>query len=222
MIDPSLQAEVLGALLKGAAITIQIAIAASVLSIVLAFVVGLARGSSFLVLRAAAAVYVEVLRGSSLLVQLFILYYLLPLFGISWDAMTTGIVGLALNFGAYGSEIVRAAVANVDRGQREAAVALNLSPAYTMAGIVLPQAILAMLPPFGNTVVEILKATSLVSLITIGELTFTAKTVVSTYGHVDLVYALVLLMYFALAFPLTRMTRVLERRFGTGMQLGRG
>lgn len=220
MLDQTAQA-VLAALLKGAWITIQIALAASILSIAIAFVVGLARASSLIALKAIALVYVELFRGSSLLVQLFILYYLLPLFGVSWDAMATGVVGLALNFGAYGSEIVRAAIVNVDRGQGEAAVALNLGPLYTMGTIILPQALLAMLPPFGNTLVEILKATSLVSLITIADLTFTAKTVVSNYGHVDLVYAIVLLMYLALAFPLTRLTRTLERRFGTGMQLGK-
>ena len=117
-------------------------------------------------------VYKRQFRGTSALVQLFWFYFVLPLFGVQLPAMLVGIVVLALNAGAYGAEVVRGAIRAVPPGQREAGVALNLTRGQIMRRIVVPQAIPAMLPPAGNLLIELLKNTALVSLITITDLTF--------------------------------------------------
>jgi polar amino acid transport system permease protein len=117
-----------------------------------------------------------------------------------------------MNLSAYGSEIVRAAVRNIDGGQWEAAVALNMSPATALRRIILPQALLAMLPPFGNLLIELLKATSLVSLITLTDLTFAGSTMIASTGRAGQVWGLVLLLYLAMALPLNWLVRRLEAR----------
>lgn len=213
--------DLLPQLLQGAAVTVQLTILASVVAIVLALVSGLARLSPNRLIRAIAGVYVEVFRGTSAVVQIFFFFFVLPLAGISMSAFVTGVIALGINVGAYGSEVVRAAIVNVDRGQRDAAVALNLTRAATMRLIVLPQAVVAMLPPFGNLLIELLKGTSLVSLITLTELTFAGKLLLRTEGRRDEIYVLVLVIYFLLALPITWSVRALERRLTRTLHLGR-
>ena len=181
-------------------------------ALVLAFVVGLAKLAPARPIRFVATVYVEILRGTSALVQLFYLFFILPLFGIRIDPMATAVIGLGMNLSAYGSEIVRAAVRNVEGGQWEAAIALNMSPATALRRIILPQALLAMLPPFGNLLIELLKATSLVSLITLTDLTFAGSTMIASTGRAGQVWGLVLLLYLAMALPLNWLVRRLEAR----------
>src|SRR5882724_768387 len=181
-------------------------------ALVLAFVVGLARLAPARPIRFVATVYVEILRGTSALVQLFYLFFILPLFGIRIDPMATAVIGLGMNLSAYGSEIVRAAVRNVEGGQWEAAIALNMSPATALRRIILPQALLAMLPPFGNLLIELLKATSLVSLITLTDLTFAGSTMVASTGRAGQVWGLVLIFYLVIALPLSWLVRRLEER----------
>jgi polar amino acid transport system permease protein len=204
--------DLLPQLLKGAAVTLEITIATAVLAFVLSFVVAAARASEFKPLRWFAAVYVEVLRGTSAIVQLFYLFFILPAFGVSLGAMTTAIAGLTLNMSAYGSEIVRAGIGSVGEGQREAAKALGLSPFQVYRLVVIPQALAVMLPSFGNLLIELIKATSLVSLITLTELTFSGRQMVVTTGRSLEVWGLVLLIYFALSYPLTRLVRLAEKR----------
>jgi polar amino acid transport system permease protein len=204
--------DLLPQLLKGAAVTLEITIATAVLAFVLSFVVAAARASEFRPLRWFAAVYVEVLRGTSAIVQLFYLFFILPAFGVSLGAMTTAIAGLTLNMSAYGSEIVRAGIGSVGEGQREAAKALGLSPFQVYRLVVIPQALAVMLPSFGNLLIELIKATSLVSLITLTELTFSGRQMVVTTGRSLEVWGLVLLIYFALSYPLTRLVRLAEKR----------
>jgi polar amino acid transport system permease protein len=199
-------------LLKGAAVTLEITVATAILAFVLSFVVAAARASAIRPLRWLAAVYVEVLRGTSAIVQLFYLFFILPAFGVSLGAMTTAIVGLTLNISAYGSEIVRAGVGSVGEGQREAAKALGLSPFQVYRLVVIPQALAIMLPSFGNLLIELIKATSLVSLITLTELTFSGRQMVVTTGRSLEVWGLVLLIYFALSYPLTWLVRLAEKR----------
>jgi polar amino acid transport system permease protein len=153
-----------------------------------------------------------VLRGTSAIVQLFYLFFILPAFGVSLGAMTTAIAGLTLNMSAYGSEIVRAGIGSVGEGQREAAKALGLSPFQVYRLVVIPQALAVMLPSFGNLLIELIKATSLVSLITLTELTFSGRQMVVTTGRSLEVWGLVLLIYFALSYPLTRLVRLAEKR----------
>lgn len=199
-------------LLKGAVVTLEITIATAILAFVLSFVVAAARASAIRPIRWFAAAYVEVLRGTSAIVQLFYLFFILPAFGVSLGAMTTAIVGLTLNISAYGSEIVRAGIASVGEGQREAAKALGLSPFKVYRLVVIPQALAVMLPSFGNLLIELIKATSLVSLITLTELTFSGRQMVVSTGRSLEVWGLVLVMYFAMAYPLTWLVRLAEKR----------
>ena len=204
--------DLLPVLLQGAKVTLEVTLMAAGVALVLAFVVGLARLAPARPIRFVATVYVEILRGTSALVQLFYLFFILPLFGIRIDPMATAVIGLGMNLSAYGSEIVRAAVRNVEGGQWEAAVALNMSPATALRRIILPQALLAMLPPFGNLLIELLKATSLVSLITLTDLTFAGSTMIASTGRAGQVWGLVLLLYLAMALPLNWLVRRLEAR----------
>jgi polar amino acid transport system permease protein len=212
--------DLLPELLRGAAVTLEVTVLSAGVAFVLAFVIGLARLSAFRSARIIATAYVEILRGTSALVQLFYLFFILPLFGIVISPMTTAIIGLALNFSAYGSEIVRAAILNVDKGQWEAAKALDMPRVLALRRIILPQAFTAMLPPFGNQLVELLKATSLVSLITLTDLTFAGSRLITASGRPWEVWGLVLVLYFVIAFPLSRIARRLESRVvayrGTG------
>lgn len=135
------------------------------------------------------------------------------MFGMKLPALLVGIVVLGANAGAYGAEVVRGAILAVPAGQREAAVALNLTRARTIWRIILPQAVPAMLPPTGNLLIELLKNTALVSLITITDLTFRGQLLRSETLRTTEIFTLVLLLYFAVALVITGGIRMLERRF---------
>lgn len=205
-------AELVPPLLEGLAVTLEIMGGAVVLAVPLALAAGIGRLSTLRPARWLASIYVEVFRGTSALVQLFWFYFVLPLFGVQLPAMLVGIVVLALNAGAYGAEVVRGAIRAVPPGQREAGVALNLTRGQIMRRIVVPQAIPAMLPPAGNLLIELLKNTALVSLITITDLTFRGQLLRSETLRTTEIFALMLLMYFAVALLITAGVRLLERR----------
>ena len=199
-------------ILDGLWITTQVTLLGCVVALVAAFAAGLAKLSPWRALRWLAIGYAEFFRGSSALIQLFWAYYVLPFFGVVLDPMSVGILILGLNVGAYASEVVRGAILAVPRDQREAAVALNLTPWQRLRYVILPQALVIMLPSFGNNVVELLKLTSIVSLITINELTFQAQAIRSATGDTLLPYVTILVLYFLLALALTAPVRWLERR----------
>ncbi len=189
-------------------------------ALVAAFVAGLGRLSHSRLQRSLARIYVDIFRGTSALVQLFWVYFGLPLLGISLDAMVAGILVLGLNAGAYGSEVVRGAIQAVPREQREAAVALNLSERQTLWRIILPQAVLGMIPPFGNLLIELLKGTALVSLITLSELTFRGQTLRTAMLRSGEIFGLILLLYFLLSQIITFGMRRLEQRLAIGQDYG--
>ncbi|MVW80418.1 ectoine/hydroxyectoine ABC transporter permease subunit EhuC [Bordetella sp. 02P26C-1] len=203
----------LSPLIDGLWMTLRITGGAALLAVPLALIAGLARLSRHRLIRWVALGYVEVFRGTSALVQLFWFYYVLPLFGLKLPAVTVGIVVLAANAGAYGAEVVRGAILAVSAGQREAAVALNMTAGQTMRRIVLPQAFPAMLPPTGNLLIELLKNTALVSLITITDLTFRGQMLRAETLRTTEVFLLLLVLYFAVALVITAGIRLLERRF---------
>ncbi|WP_049050837.1 ectoine/hydroxyectoine ABC transporter permease subunit EhuC [Achromobacter xylosoxidans] len=205
-------AELVPPLLEGLAVTLEIMAGAVVLAVPLALVAGVGRLSTVRPVRWLASIYVEVFRGTSALVQLFWFYFVLPLFGVQLPAMLVGIVVLALNAGAYGAEVVRGAIRAVPPGQREAGVALNLTRGQIMRRIVVPQAIPAMLPPAGNLLIELLKNTALVSLITITDLPFRGQLLRSETLRTTEIFTLMLLLYFAVALLITAGVRLLERR----------
>lgn len=206
----------LPALLKGAEVTAVIAVASTALGALLAFAAGIARFAGSWLLSTIALVYIEIFRGTSLLVQLFWLYYALPLIGISFDPITTGIAGLALNIGAYGAEVVRGALQAVPEPQHEAARALNFSRASTLFHIVLPQAVVEMMPAFGNLAVQNLKDTALVSLISISDLTFQAQQLRNITLDSVTIYSLTLIGYFIMALVLAAFMRWLETTLRRG------
>jgi len=204
--------DLVGPLLSGALVTVGVAAVSCILALAVAFVAGLARISRAFPVRAAATAFVEFFRGTSLIVQMFWIFYVLPLFGFSTGPIETGVLLLGLHFGAYGSEIVRGTVLSVDRGQWDAATALNMSSGLTMRRIILPQAFVAMLPPFTNTAIELLKGTAIMSLIAVPELAAAGRTLVLNSGRTAEVFSLVLVFYFLIAYPLSRLVRAFEDR----------
>lgn len=193
-------------------VTLEVTLLSAALAIVLSFAAAFARDAKWKGVRWAATCYVELLRGTSAIVQLFYLFFILPAFGLSLDAMTTAVVGLGMNMSAYGSEVVRAGLSAVGVSQREAAAALGLNRYLTYRLVIIPQALAVMMPSFGNLLIELIKATSLVSLITLTDLTFSGRQMVVTTGQTTLVWGLVLIIYFAMAYPLTWLVRAAERR----------
>jgi polar amino acid transport system permease protein len=204
-------------LLRGLVVTLELCAAGAVLAIVLAFLAGLGRLSLDPIVRVVSRVYVELFRGTSVLVQLFWFYFAFPLLlGIELPAMVAGVLVLGLNVGAYGAEVVRGAIQDVPSGQHEAAIALHLTRWQRMRFVIVPQAIPAMLPPAGNLLIELVKASAVVSMITIGDLTYAADRIREHTMQTTLVYGIVLLMYFAIAQAIVFAIRRLERRLRRG------
>lgn len=195
----------------GAMITMTITLASIAVGAVLAFVFGIMRVEGGPALRAVALCYTELFRGTSLFVQLFWFYYALPLVGLSFDPITTGILVLAAHAGGYGAEIVRGALSSVSVQQLEAARALNFSRFQTLFRISLPQAIVEMMPAFGNLAIETLKLSSLVSLISIADLTFAAQSIRNITLDSASIYSITLVCYFAMSLVLMIVIRVIER-----------
>ncbi|MBU6951456.1 ectoine/hydroxyectoine ABC transporter permease subunit EhuC [Hahella sp. HN01] len=207
-------------LLQGAWITLKILCLSLPVAGALAFIAGLTRLFAPTPLRQMARVYIEFFRGTSALIQLYWIYFVLPFFGLNLDAMTASVIALGLNIGAYGAEVVRGSVLAVPKGQYEAAVALNFTPWSRLWRIILPQSLINMIPPFGNLAIELMKATSLVSLITIGDLTYKAKTLADATLQVGEIFGLVLLIYFVMAQAMAFLFRWLEARLGRGLDRG--
>ena len=213
--------EFLPGLLEGALITLEITIGGCILAVACALVAGLAKLYGAWPVRWLAVVYIEIFRGTSALVQLFWLFFVLPLFGLTMEPLTVGILALGLNVGAYGAEVVRGAVGAVPRGQWEASVALNMSRAQALRRIILPQAVVAMIPPWGNLFIELMKATALVSLITLTDLTFAAYQINQTALRSVEIFSLVLVMYFFISQAIAWLTHAAERYFARGLARGR-
>jgi polar amino acid transport system permease protein len=205
-------------MLMGIPVTIEVTVLAMAVTLPVAVILALGRGSRLAVLRWPAGFVIELFRGSSSLVQLFWAFYVLPFFGINLPALVAGVLVLGLNEGSYFSEVVRAGINAVPPGQREAAVTLGFSPGYRFFRIILPQALPVMIPPFGNALVTMLKFTSLVSLVTIQDLSFRAGLVATSLGQSAAVFGIIIVIYYALAlllgFGARRLERVVNRRTG--------
>lgn len=213
--------EFLPGLLEGAAVTVEITLGGAVVAVACAVLAALAKLYGPWPLRWLSITYIEIFRGTSALVQLFWLFFVLPRFGVTLSPMTVAILALGLNVGAYGAEVVRGAVLAVPRGQWEATIALNMTRAQALRRIILPQAAVAMIPPWGNLFIELLKATALVSLITISDLAFKAQQMnATTYRTVE-IFSIVLVFYLAIAMLITIGMQRLERVASRGMARGR-
>lgn len=210
--------DLLPPLLKGLKLTVLLTLYSTALALIVSFIAGFARMSKFKLIRGIATVYVEVFRGTSLLIQLFWLYFALPmLLDISMPAMTVAVIALGLNYGAYGSEVVRSTIHAIPKGQIEASIALNLTPFQRMRRVILPQAWAMMLPGFGNLQIELLKGTSLVYLITLAELTYQGM-MLRTFNiaQTPAIFMWILILYYVIASVLTLIIRFAERRAALG------
>lgn len=196
-------------------LTVEATLGGIAVATVLSVVAGLAMLSRFAIVRAITRVYVEIWRGTSEVVQLFWIYFALPvLTGFQILPLWSGIVVLGLNFGAYGAEIVRGAIQSVPRAQYEGCVALNFTPAQRMMRVIFPQALVEMLPSFNNLFIQLLKGTALLTFITVPEMTYQASQVLVTRhtGQAALIWVIVLLFYLVLSLLITAVMKLLERR----------
>jgi polar amino acid transport system permease protein len=217
-----LSAEHLRLLLEGARITVQVTALAVAWGTVVAILLGIASLSSSRLVRFVVRVYVEVLRGVSAVILIIWIYYALPLFGVELTPMQAGVLALGLNLSAYGTEIVRGSIQAIPRGQTEAAIAVNLSGMQRTWSVILPQAMVGMLPPYGNLLIEVMKSSALVSLIALNDLLRQAQNLRQLrVADTVVIFGVTLVMYFAISLVITGVVRLLEARFGRGLETGR-
>lgn len=211
----------IGLIIDGFWVTVQLTVFGCILALCMAFIAGLGRLSRFFVLRALATAYIEFFRGTSVFVQLFWAYFVLPLMGLPLEPIEAGVLALGLNVGAYGAEVVRGAILSVPKEQYEACIALNLTRWHRLRHIILPQAFILMLPTFGNNAIELLKGTAVVSLISLADMTFQAQVVRLQTGSTAMPFITILVLYFVLALIITHGVRGLERYLSRGLDVTR-
>lgn len=193
-------------------VTLEATVLGSLLALALSFALGLMAGSKLLLVRGVSRTVVEFFRGTSLYIQLFWFYYAMPqLTGYELTPLLCGIVAFGLNYGAYGSEIVRGAINSVPRAQYEAAVALNMTPFHRMRKVILPQAWVQMIPSFTNLLIQLLKCTPLLWLISAADLMTVIQQIRDRTGETLTAYLTLLAAYFVLAYALTLLMNLLER-----------
>ncbi|MFC4558588.1 amino acid ABC transporter permease [Virgibacillus kekensis] len=206
--------EALPYLWEGLKMTMYIFIVAIVLGFVIGLIIALLRLSPLTILNWIAKIFIDLIRGTPILVQLFFFYYgLNSLEFISYDRTTAGIITVAINAGAYFAEIIRAGIQSMDKGQTEAARSLGLSNTQNMRYIILPQAFRRMLPTFTNQSIISLKDTSLLSVIGIADLTQQGQVVIAATFEAFIIWSVVGLMYFAIIYALSLLSSFLERRY---------
>jgi polar amino acid transport system permease protein len=204
--------EMMPQLLSGLRVTVLATLVIMAIALVVALPVALARMSHNPLLRLPSTVYVQVLRGTPVLLQLFYLYYVLPFAGIELNAWTAGIIGMSAAYSAYLSEIYRAGIEAIDRGQTEAALSLGMSRVQVMRIVVLPQAFRIVIPPIGNMFVGLFKDTSLLSILTIRELMFQGQLIAATnFRHIT-IFTVIAVLYLAVCWPSAAIIDRLEKR----------
>ncbi|MDA7981423.1 MAG: ectoine/hydroxyectoine ABC transporter permease subunit EhuC [Alphaproteobacteria bacterium] len=189
----------LPALLRGAVVTVKVGVLSIALFYAMAFIAGIGRLNKNRIIRYTATVYIEVFRGTSLLVILFWLFFVLPEFGVILSPLAAAVLGMGLNYGAYGAEVVRGAILAVPRGQYEASLALNMTPRKQMLRVVLPQAVLVTIPGLSNLTIELIKATALVSAVTLVDITFASVQQNQIHLRTIDIFVITLLLYYCLA-----------------------
>ena len=199
-------------LLKGAVYTVQVSVLAIVFGLVLGWALGLIAVSGVRWLRALAWAYVQFIRGTPLLVQIFLIYFGLPVLGINIPAFWSGVIALGLNSGGFQAEIVRAGIESIDRGQTEAARSIGMSAFQTLLLILVPQTIRRVIPPLTNELITLTKSSSLLSAIAVLELTHAGQAIIArTFAPFE-IYAAVAVFYLLLIAVLSRGSALLERR----------
>ncbi len=204
--------QVLPYLLIGAKTTIELSVTAMAFALVLGLFTALARLSRFRVLHWISNIYLEVIRGTPLLVQLFIVYYGLPQYGVRLNPFVAGVLTLGIHYGAYLSEVFRSGIIAVEKGQIEAAQSIGMSGGQIMRDVILPQAIPIVLPTIGNYFISMLKDSALTATISVTELLRAGQLRVAiTFQAMD-IYLAVAAIYLAISFPISLIIRRLERR----------
>jgi len=210
-------------LADGLLVTLQLTVGGATLAFVIAVALGLAARHHSTVVRGPARVLIEFFRGTSLLVQLFWLFYVMPQLGLTLSSLFTGVLALGLNYGAYGAEVVRGAINSVPKGQWEAAVALSLSPVRRMRKVIWPQAWAIMIPSLSNLAVMLLKGTAVAYVILMHDITFVTEQLRQRTNDTFFSYGVGMVMYFAIAYLIVLLANALEirakNRLGTGPPL---
>ncbi len=213
VVTPEMLLYLLRTLLIGAGATIWLTAASLVVAVVLGFGLALMRLSDSKVLQGIARVYLEIFRNIPILTQLFVIYFGLSRYGIMLPATVAATLGFGLNGASMLSEVFRSAILSVDRGQREAGLAIGLTSRQAFRLLILPQAARTAIPPIGNYAIGLLKDTSLASAVAVPEIAMRAKMLVAeTYLSTE-IYMMVAVVYLALSLPLARLTALAERRF---------
>ena len=207
-------AEFLPILLTGVKLTIIVTIGSLAVSTVLGLIWALMRVSGIRALAAISRTIINIIRGIPIIVQLFYIYFVLPEFGITLSALQAAIIGLGIAYSAYQAENFRAGIEAIDHGQVEAAQSIGMGWGLMMRRVILPQAVRIVLPPYGNTMIMMLKDSSQASTITVGELALQGKLIASATFQNSTVFTLVALLYLTMSIPLILVVGWLEKRFG--------
>jgi polar amino acid transport system permease protein len=199
-------------LLGATPVVLQLAVGAMIVALTGGLTLALARLSSNRIVRGVAIAYVEVFRGTPLLVQLVYIYFVLPSIGISIDPIPAGILGLGLNYAAYLSEVFRTSILSVESGQTEAALSLGYTPVKALWRIVIPQSFTVSLGPLGNYFIAMVKDTALTSVIAVMEILKTANSINSQTFQTTEIYTAAAILYLLISLPLSRLVVVLEKK----------
>ncbi|MBU6955680.1 MULTISPECIES: cystine ABC transporter permease [unclassified Hahella] len=199
-------------LLKGAGYTVGLSLGGMFFGLILGFTLAMMRLSSFRALDWTARVYISFFRGTPLLVQLFMIYYGLPQLGVRLEPLTAALIGFSLNMAAYAAEILRAAIASIDRGQWEAAASIGMTRTQTLYRTILPQAARTALPPLGNSFISLVKDTALAATIQVPELFRQAQLITARTFEIFTMYLAAALIYWVLASLLAHLQNRLEAR----------
>lgn len=199
-------------LAHGIVTTIRVSLVAGVLACIGGALLGLLSLSRHLIIRTVIRAYVDFIRGTPLLIQIFLIFFALPAIGIRLDEVWAGTVALTLNGIGYITETVRGAVGSVERGQSEAAKSIGLLHWQTLTYVLLPQSLKPMVPPITNELITLIKSSSLLSVISVYELTRAGQAVIAIYFAPFEIYALIAIYYYVLVKFVSMLSRFIERK----------
>jgi len=203
-------------IVQGTITSLELTLCIMLISLPCGLLLALAKTGRSKTLRLLASAYVEIIRGTPALLQLFYIYFVLPSFGIRLNPFMAGVIGLSINYSAYLSEVYRAGIVAVPKGQVEAAKALGMPRRKMLRLIILPQAIRMVVPPLGNYCISLFKDTSLVSIVTVKELIFTGQIISSTNFQYFTVFTIIGAIYLGFSYPGALFVRWLEQRMAIG------
>ena len=215
MFDWSVVAYAAPLLAHGVVMTLQISIVAGILGLTIGLLVGLASLSGIRAIELLVRAYVDFIRGTPLLIQIFLVFFALPVVGLRLPEYWAGVVALALNSGAYIAEVVRGAVGSVEKGQSEAALSIGMVRRQVLWWVLMPQEWRPMVPSLTNDLITLTKNSSLLSVISVYELTRAGQAIISTHFAPFEIYLLLALYYYLLIAALTWVSRRLERSLPT-------